>query len=208
MLLRENKGMIISQRAFYFIVNEETGGEDYYNKTELHTDWPGGASGVTIGIGYDLGYATQIEIQADWGILPGPMVEALKQCAGIHGTPAHSLTHEFYHEVTVPWGIALKVFADRDVPKWERAVQNALPNTDKLSGDSLGALVSVAFNRGASFNMQGPRFLEMRNIKQLMKSKDYRGIPHQIENMARLWPNSSDLRGRRKREAELFEGGL
>src|SRR5438067_11642326 len=29
-------------------------------------EWPGGESGVTIGIGYDLGFATSEQFKADW----------------------------------------------------------------------------------------------------------------------------------------------
>lgn len=67
--------MNISQAAFDLIVNEETGGQAYYNRTEIHPDWPGGASGVTIGIGYDCGYSDPSTIRADWGpLLPAAIV--------------------------------------------------------------------------------------------------------------------------------------
>ena len=31
------------------------------------SEWPGGDSGVTIGIGYDLGYVTIDQFEFDWG---------------------------------------------------------------------------------------------------------------------------------------------
>ncbi len=89
--------MIISQRAFDLIVAEETGGEAYYNKTEQSATWPGGASGVTIGIGYDCGYETAGTIGADWSArLPGATVAELCAVAGIHGTPARSHAKELH----------------------------------------------------------------------------------------------------------------
>lgn len=201
--------MKISQAAFDLIVEEETGGQSYYHRTEQSTDWPGGASGVTIGCGYDCGYATVAEITADWGDkLPRPMVAALCQVAGVHGSPASSHAHELRNIVDVPWAVALDVFQNRDVPKWEKTVSDSLENIDKLSGDSFGALVSLAFNRGASFHNIGDRYIEMRNIAALMRAQQFSEIPAQFEKMKRLWPNVSDLRHRRDHEAALFQKGL
>ncbi len=87
-------------------------------------------------------------------------------------------------------------------------VQNALANTDKLSGDSFGALVSLAFNRGASFHEPGVRYAEMRAVASLMTTHQFAEIPAQIRAMARLWPSTKDLRDRRQHEAALFEEGL
>jgi hypothetical protein len=201
--------MKISQDAFNLIVQEETGGEAYYDKTEASTDWPGGSSGVTIGIGYDCGYETSESIAKDWsGNISAAMIKDLQTCAGVTGSPARSLSNEFRGTVIVPWNVALAVFEARDVPNWEGIVASKLPNTDKLSGDSFGALVSLAFNRGASFDAQGDRYREMRLIKHLMQVEDFAGIPAQFLAMRRLWPNVSDLRNRRVHEADLFQKGL
>src|ERR1700678_3863445 len=99
----------MSQKAFDLIVEEETGGEAYYNKTEIHPDWPGGASGVTIGVGYDCGYETPAQIGADWAALPSAARASLQECAGITGSPASSRAREL-HAVSVPWDLALNVF--------------------------------------------------------------------------------------------------
>jgi GH24 family phage-related lysozyme (muramidase) len=86
--------------------------------------------------------------------------------------------------------------------------ERALPNTGKLSADSLGALVSLAYNRGASFDSEGTRYQEMRAIKADMAAKKYQDVPKQIRNMKRLWPNVKGLRVRRDLEAQLFQDGL
>lgn len=201
--------MISSQKAIDLIWQEETGGESYYNATERHPDWPGGASGVTIGGSYDLGYETRAQIAADWSDhLSADMVQACQSVAGVHGSPAKALAHEIRSRVDVPWGVALGVFMSRDVPKWEHIVQGALPNTDKLSGDSFGALLSLAFNRGPSFHEAGDRYREMREIKTLMSAQKFSAIPDQFLAMRRLWPYGGDLWKRRMHEAALFAGGL
>lgn len=201
--------MIISQRAFDLIVSEETGGQRQYEATEIHPTWPGGASGVTIGIGYDCGYESAASIKADWSEhLPEATVTELCSCAGIHGSPARALAHELRSSISVGWTVALDVFKQRDVPKWEAIVTKALPNTDKLPPDSFGALVSLCFNRGASFDLPGARYSEMRNIKHYMTTEEFDLIPVAIRGMKRLWPDMSGLRNRRDHEAELFEQGL
>ena len=156
--------MIMSEKSFDLIVEEETGGEAYYNKTEIHPDWPGGASGVTIGVGYDCGYETAAQIGADWIALPSAARASLQECAGVRGSPAHALASEL-HGISVPWDLAQTVFRATDVPRWEAIVQKALPNTDKLSGDSFGALVSLAFNRGASFSEAGGRYFVLTRVR-------------------------------------------
>jgi len=198
----------ISQAAATLIINEETGGQAYYNAAEIHPEWPGGASGVTIGNGYDCGYSTPQQIASDWGsYLSSQAVTALQSVAGIHGSPAQSHAHEL-HWITVPWDAAMAVFYNKDLPKWSGIVKQHLPNCDKLNGDCFGALVSLAFNRGASFDNVGDRYKEMRAIKAHMIALEFEKIPLEFLNMRRLWPQGGDLWKRRGHEAALFQNGL
>ncbi len=202
-----------SQAAIDLIVAEEVSSQATYQKLYQHPEWPGGASGVTIGIGYDCGYSRPDIIAADWGDkLPAVMVRALEHVAGISGSPAHSHAQELRGVVTVPWDAAMAVFMQRDMPKWEGIVSHALPNTDKLSGDSFGALVSLAYNRGAGgFNAPGhpgDRTEEMRNIHALMAAQQFERIPDEFRHMKRIWPNVVGLQHRRDHEAALFQKGL
>ncbi len=205
--------MLISQAAIDLIVQEETGGRALYEKTEIHPTCPGGASGVTVGDGYDCGYVTAEEIARDWGdILPASMVRELQAVAGIKGRPAKSHAAALRGIVTVPWDAAMKVFYNIDVPKYTAEVLNALPNARLLSRDSLGALVSLDFNRGDHFQSPGDRFLEMRNIRTHMMAENYGAIPAEFRSMKRIWPlgteDHTDLTNRREHEAVLFEKGL
>ena len=202
----------LSPEADALIVNEETGGQAYYEKTELHPDYPGGASGVTIGNGYDCGYSTAGDIATDWGpYLPADAVAALASIAGIHGSPAQSHAVAL-HWITVPWDAAQAVYHLRDIPKWVATCRRNLPNFDKLNGDCKGVEVSIAFNRGASFDLPGDRYREMRAIKAHMIAGQFDLIPAEIRSMKRLWPlgtpDHADLTARREHEAVLFEQGL
>jgi hypothetical protein len=198
-----------SQAAINLIVMEEVTSRKLYELKYQHPEWPGGASGVTVGIGYDCGYSTPTIIQADWGDkLPLTMVAALEAVAGIHGSAAAFHAHKLRGVVTVPWAAAMSVFIGRDMPKWEGIVAHALPNTERLAPDSFGALVSLAYNRGASFSAAGDRYREMRAIRDHMTKEQFSEIPDEFRSMKRLWPNVVGLRNRRDHEATLFEKGL
>jgi lysozyme len=198
-----------SQAAVDLIVMEEVTSKNLYNLKYQHPEWPGGMSGVTIGIGYDVGFSTPTIIQADWGDkLPVAMVAALEAVAGIHGTPASSHAHELRNVVTVPWAAAMAVFLGRDMPKWEATVLTHLPNSIQLAPDSFGALVSLAYNRGPSFSAVGDRYREMRAIRDHLANQQFEEIPDDFRSMRRLWPNVVGLRNRRDHEAALFEKGL
>lgn len=198
----------ISAEADKLIINEETGGKAYYEAFVLHPVWPGGASGVTIGCGYDCGYSDDDKIREDWSALLSPeAIQALQGVSGVKGEDAKNLAKKL-RWITVPWEVALAVFHNLELPRWTNLVRLSLPNCDKLNEDCFGALVSLAFNRGASFNSKGPRYAEMRAIKAHMHAETFHKIPGEFLAMRRLWPKSKGLRKRREHEATLFSRGL
>jgi hypothetical protein len=201
--------MDISQAAFDLIVAEEVSSRKAYERLYRHTEWPGAASGVTIGIGYDVGYATPARLNADWGgRIPAAMIEALAGVCGITGAAARPHAARLRRVVDIPWSAAIDVFANVDVPRWVATVRTHLPNTALLPPDCLGALVSLAYNRGPSFGSRGDRYREMRAIKAQMAAQAFSKIPAEFRSMKRLWPALKGLRDRREREAALFERGL
>lgn len=202
----------ISQAAIDLIVDAEVTGESAYNRLYRTPTWPQGQSGVTIGIGYDVGYVTATELHDDWdGQISDLMIAALESRAlGIQGPLAGHRAQELRSMVDVPWAAAMAVFSQRDVPKWIARVDAALPNTNLLSPDSLGSIVSLSYNRGTSYGLAGDRYREMRAIKADMAAKNFADIPAQIRSMKRLWRGTSvaGLVARREAEAVLFEKGL
>jgi hypothetical protein len=201
--------MEISQAAFALIIAEEVTSEGHYEKRLRRPEWPGEQSGVTGGIGYDFGYHTRDEIAADWsGLLPAEMIAALQRACCVHGPDARPLAKELCAVVDIPWAAAIKVFRDIDIPKWTAICRQHLPNFNELAPDCRGALVSLTYNRGASFQTKGDRYQEMRSIYEHMQAHDFHLIPSEIRSMKRLWPNSAGLRNRRDHEADLFERGL
>jgi GH24 family phage-related lysozyme (muramidase) len=200
----------ISDDAFNLIVTEEDSSEAYYTKHYQHFEWPGGASGPTIGIGYDCGYVAAAEAQADWsGIVDALTMQAIIAACGIQGPAAKAFVLAHGSTVTIPWNPAITEFRNRELPKWIGRVQAVLRNTDKLSEDSFGALVSLSYNRGTGgYDDPGPRYTEMRAIKAHMAAQQFSQIPMDILGMQRLWPKGGDLWNRRAHEAALFTKGL
>ncbi|HLH94990.1 MAG TPA: peptidoglycan-binding protein [Xanthobacteraceae bacterium] len=197
-----------SQDAFNLIVSEEVDGKIYYLRHCAHFEWPQGASGPTIMIGYDCGYVTRDEATADCrGILSDDMLPHVLLACGLKGEAAHQFVAQHGTSVTVTWDQALAEFSTREMPKWEARLDAALP-TAKLTGDSYGALVSLAYNRGCSFDEPGPRYAEMRSIKAHMLAGRFDLIPDEFLSMRRLWLEGSDLWRRRGHEADLFRKGL
>jgi GH24 family phage-related lysozyme (muramidase) len=217
----------ISKRATDLIIDYETGGRSYYEQHfRSRPVWPKASSGITLGCGYDLGYVGRSEFEADWAQLldqlaPGQRT-ALGSCVGFHaGKHSEAQMRALLakvREIAVPWETALTVFSERTLPLYIAKTAAALPNTAKLSGDSFGALVSLTFNRGASYSRAHlpksdslDRYREMRAIRALMAKEKFAQIPDQIRSMARIWAGTAIERGMRRRrmdEAKLFAEGL
>jgi hypothetical protein len=198
-----------SQRAILLDVTEEDGDQNYYIKVEAGFSWPGGASGPTVGVGYDCGYSTAEQIEQDWSpFVDAARVAVLKTAAGKTGAAGQAFVAEHRHAVAITWDESLAQFKGHELPKWEDITRAHLPNCDKLSGDSFGALVSLTYNRGPSYDSPGDRCLEMRNIKAHMAAQQFELIPNEFMSMRRLWPRNGDLWNRRGHEAILFRDGL
>lgn len=198
----------ISQAARELIVFHEVTSESFYNEHWQQPTWPGGGSGVTIGIGYDLGSSREAEFEEDWGAyLDAVTLERLGAVLGKSGEHAEAVIAGL-GGIRVSWGEALAQFTEQAEPRTVGETEIALPNTQGLSPSSLGALVSLVYNRGACFNAQGPHYLEMRAIKVLMEAKQYDKVPDEIRAMKRLWPMIPGLQARRDAEADLFQAGL
>jgi hypothetical protein len=137
-------------------------------------------------------------------------VETLTAACGVTGPAAKDLLATV-GGVDIPFENAMSVFRDVTLGKTTAQTASFLPNVTHLSGDSLGALVSLVYNRGASFALPGDRFIEMRQIRDDVANLRFEQVPSRIRSMKRLWENDPDARGlvkRRELEAVLFEEGL
>tara|TARA_Y100000593_G_scaffold15933_4_gene31300 strand:- start:130 stop:1146 length:1017 start_codon:yes stop_codon:yes gene_type:complete len=200
----------VSDEARDLIVGYEVGGKIYYQKYLSGPTWPGGASGVTIGFGYDLGYNNATQIRKDWGgLLSSSEVNALISVSGRKGGAGKYALASVKNRVRVSWDEAQEVFDGSTLPRFAKTTQTAFGlSEDRLHPHSNGALVSIVFNRGAS--MKGSRRREMANIRDHIAAGYAGRVPREIRSMKRLWQGRGldGLIKRRDAEAGLFERGL
>ena len=195
----------VSRLGLDQIVHFEVISEKYYEKHLCRPIWPGGDSGVTIGIGYDLGYNDAETILSDWEErIPESGLDDLLAIAGMKGKTAREYIEQLRH-VNIPLDQAKEVFYSRTLPRYAQMTRKAYPGVEKLPADAQAMLLSLVFNRGAA--LEGPRRREMKAIKPLVQAGDLRGIAAQIRSMKRLWDIDQlpGLHARRDREAELIE---
>jgi hypothetical protein len=206
---------MLSKKSLNLILEFEVGGgENYYNKFLKNPIWPGEQSGVTIGVGYDLGYVNKSEFSEDWKDLPKEIFDRLYKVVGIKGYNTKNLIRGL-KDISIPWELSLQVFNNKTVRKFWNLTKDTFPNFDNLPEDAKGGLVSLVFNRGAA--LEGDRRREMKLIRDGMKlvsnydQKALTFIANQIRNMKRIWAGGSIEKGmnrRRDAEAKLIEQSL
>jgi hypothetical protein len=206
---------MLSKKSLDLILEFEVGGgENYYNKFLKNPAWPEGQSGVTIGVGYDLGYVNKSEFSEDWKDLPKDIFDRLYKVVGIKGYNAKNLIRGL-KDISIPWDLSLQVFNNKTVTKFWNLTKDTFPNFDKMPEDAKGGLVSLVFNRGNA--LEGDRRREMKLIRDgmaitpILDQKALSFIANQIRNMKRIWAGGSIEKGmnrRRDAEAKLIEQSL
>ncbi len=191
--------------------------------------WPGGASGITIGIGYDLGYTDSKTFVADWSpyLSPGQLGR-LSAVIGKHGLDAKAIAHQF-DDIAIDRHAAETVFTIRTLPDEEAKTALAFPGYELLPDAARGALVSLIYNRGPAMadSKSDPdynRRTEMRAIRSAISY--FASLPEdeqeselgfyleeiaaQIRDMKRLWVGKGldGLIARREAEARLVESAI
>jgi len=201
---RTTSSLGCSRTALDEIVRFEVSSPAYYTKKLQRPIWPGEQSGVTIGIGYDLGVTSRSQIEADWRAhLNDSDLDLLLVAQGVTGESARQLAKGL-SSVVIPFDMACTVFYQSTLPLYARRTRDTYPGTESLPADAQGMLLSLIYNRGTK--LTGPARTEMAKIKPLVRGgvDNLDAIADQIESMVRLWPKSKGLRDRRLREAQLI----
>jgi len=197
-----------SESALSWIVTFEISSESYYTRRLKRPYWPGGASGITIGIGYDLGYTSPAQCRRDWrGLLDGQALAALESVCRLKGDDAAAAVGgDGLRAVSVPIHAARRAFYTASLPYHAKRCREAYPGVADLPADAQTALLSLVFNRGT--RKSGSRRREMKALEPLVRSGDLDGMAEQFIAMKRLWANTNltGLLARRDTEAELLRG--
>lgn len=195
---------LIPERAIDLIIAFEVGSPEVYQAKYRRPIWPGAASGVTVGIGYDLGHAAPRVIALDWESHPHAV--RLSTASGTTGPLARELAKRLA-DIVIEYGHARQVFDQTSVVEHYRIARRVFGGAafDALPPNAQGALVSVVFNRGGA--MAGERRREMRTIRDdCIPAADTACIAAQLRAMTRLWAGTdieAGMRRRRHAEAEL-----
>jgi GH24 family phage-related lysozyme (muramidase) len=202
----------ISQAAVDLIIESEITSESVYNRRYQRPIYPGQQSGVTIGIGYDLGYNDEAQIREDWSDLVNAVtLRRLLSASGIKGASAQNKILRM-QDILIPFDAAKQVFLERTLPRYTDMALRAYPGLDKLRPSALGAIVSLVFNRGTSF--RGSTRMEMAALAPVIFQQNYQRMADLVLAMRRLWDGVSEngniesrvpgLIRRREREASLI----
>ncbi len=196
-----------SEKTLALLLKYEVGGgKPYYDKFLSKFTWPKGQSGPTIAIGIDCAYYTAQELAQIFAFLPEDQIKLIQKSVGQSGEKGRVYTDVLRKAgITVSWDQAVEIFNKFTWPKYSKLAEKAFPGLTELHPDVYGAIVSVVFNRGTSTS--GDSRIEMKNIKDLIPKKDYKGIAKEIKNMKRLWVGKGldGLLSRRDEEAKLIE---
>lgn len=195
--------MTVSKYSMDTLISFEVSSKALYDKLYQKPIWPGGASGVTVGIGFDLGYNSKSNIEAAFGrLVDANTLVALQSVAGITGQSAKSKTAALA-TIKITYETALLVFYMNTLPTYAKQTRKVYPGVEKLPPDAQGALLSLVYNRGASTT--GDTRKEMKNIINWVAQKNLTKIANEITNMKRLWKNKNlpGLLTRRDKEAEM-----
>ena len=195
--------LIVSKESFQFILEKEG-----YRK---HPYVPAGASGVTIGYGYDLGQQSALQVRQDLSQLYAQQeIETLIDAIGRQGDQARSILSSVIHiSISKENAIALAI---RMKKRYAQLVIDAYPGVMDLHPHCQGALLSLVVNRGNSFTRPNiDSRLEMKQIYYDLLNLSPEKVPSRLRSMKRLWEGRAGLGGlitRREDEAKLFERGL
>ena len=127
--------MIISQKAFDLITS--------FEGCSLAPDWPGGASGITYGFGYDCGYNLHDQIQRDWGsYVNGNVLAFMMSCSGRTGLLGKSMITPATKILRITQQAADEVFNNKTLPRFKKLAFDTYPGLENLPEDAQGAIVT------------------------------------------------------------------
>lgn len=169
-----------------FLVKEESIPE--------HPYWPGGISGITLGVGWDAGQHTKDELAATWRKLSPEDIAKLQQTSKRAGADAQRLL-PWVKEIVIPKELSLEVLREGLRKDDYPAVAKLFPGFEALPTGAQVALISVIFNRGGDLGHEPDwatakevdRRWELREFQDDVKRGDLFAIYAHLDTMKRLW---------------------
>lgn len=162
--------------------------------------WPGGASGVTLDPGFDLGQQEPEQLDEHYRhILSQEQLQACRKCIGLkgHSAKSHLNATMALLDIRMTRDAALEVFPAVVAPYWVAIVKRfpALGN-NATPGAVQTALLSLAFNRGA-YNR------DLASLSDPISAGDWKTVGRKISEMQQDH-SLEGIRKRRRMEGELI----
>lgn len=186
-----SKILTLSYKAINdLIINQEVSSREHYYATLTQPIWPGGMSGITIGLGYDVGTVSVLQLQKDWASIlqPSEIIRLSKYCGKMGAVCKSYLPIP----VTVTWDQAKKVFFKTSLVNHARMAANVYPGLENLHPYEQTAIVGIVYCRGNSIAPTDRR-KEMRALVAAIQADDDTLMASLVISMERLWGN--DQRG-------------
>ncbi len=212
---------LLDTNGVAFIALEETGGLAYYQKITRWPHYPGGASGITIGVGYDLHFHSQSELMTSWrDFLSATTLQELSKDIGKRGSDERANALKAM-AIEVPFYAAWQVFVGETLPQFYKKTLHVYPSLAHLPPSCRAVLVSLVYNRGPA--LSGENRQEMANIRQWLDKAEVARtqgktsaevcqlllpVADELLEMKKYWPVTSGLVKRRQLEANLWRQSL
>ena len=201
-----SKILTLSKKAIIDLIIEQEVSSEVYYKAKLQSPvWPGGHSGITVGLGYDVGTQTPLQIQKDFaGILTPKEVERLMRYAGKTGEICKTYV-PLLKDFKMEWFKACKLFYQTSLRRYARSAAGIYPQLETLHPYEQTAIVGLVYNRGTA--LKGDSRKEMALLVQAIIDDNDKTMAGLIRAMKRLWANKglNGLLTRRELEADWVE---
>jgi hypothetical protein len=198
----------VSANAVALIVRFEVGSQARYIARYQGVVCPPGASGPTVGIGFDGAHQTADTIRR--AFRGHPHVERMATVMpDAMGPERCAWARAQLADVRVDWPTAVRVFENDTLPEYAARTRRAFgPALANVTPDAQGSAVATVYNRGHS--MLGSARREMRAIRdECLPAGDEACMAAQYRSMTRLWigtPNERGLGARYEATAQLAQG--
>jgi hypothetical protein len=179
----------------------------------LHPYWPSSYSGITIGVGWDLGQHGRTDLLDAWRALGTISLAKLAEASNQKGHAAALLLPDL-KAIDVPRDLSLAVFRKSLADDYYPTAKKLFPGFEKLPAEAQVALISVVFNRGAVLGhdpdwktaTELDRRWEIRRLRDDVQRGDIFAIYIRLGTMKRLWEKSGPrgLLYRRRDEQHLI----
>jgi hypothetical protein len=178
--------------AIDLITRWEVSGRPNFERRLSGPICPGGASGPTIGIGYDLGHQTAAEIRRVWHWHPA--VDRLATGSKQTGASRCKAWRAAHRDIRITWDDAIRVFTADSLPKYRGMALRALPGLAQQTPGHIGGLTSTGYRRG--WSMEGERMREKRVIRSdCVPQGSADCSAGQVIAMCRLWAGTPNGKG-------------